>query len=38
MAQALRTAASWVGCDDVRVDQVASADHLTRLTVALARA
>jgi uncharacterized protein len=38
MAQALREAASWVGCDDVRVDQVASADHLARLTVALARA
>jgi hypothetical protein len=38
MAQALREAASWVGCDDVRIDQVASADHLARLTVALARA
>jgi uncharacterized protein len=37
MAQALREAASWVGCDDVRIDQIASADHLARLTVALAR-
>jgi uncharacterized protein len=38
MAQALREAASWVGCDDVRVDQVASADHAARLAVAMARA
>jgi uncharacterized protein len=38
MAQALREAAGWVGCDDVRVDQVASADHAARLAVAMARA
>jgi hypothetical protein len=37
MAQALREAASWVGCDDVRVDQMAP-DHAARLVAALARA
>jgi hypothetical protein len=36
MAQALREAASWVGCDDVRVDQMAP-DHAARLLAALAR-
>jgi uncharacterized protein YcaQ len=38
MAQALREAASWVGCDDVRLDQVVPADHTARLVTALARA
>jgi len=38
MARALREAASWVGCDDVRVDQASPADHAARLAVALARA
>jgi len=38
MAQALREAASWVGCDDVRVERMAPADQLARLAVALARA
>jgi uncharacterized protein YcaQ len=37
MAQALREAASWVGCDDVRVDQVVPAEHAARLAAALAR-
>jgi uncharacterized protein YcaQ len=37
MAQALREAASWVGCDAVRLDQVAPAEHLARLTTALAK-
>ena len=38
MAQALREAASWVGCDDVRVEQIEPADHAARLAAALARA
>jgi len=38
MAQALREAASWVGCDDVRLEQVDPAEHAPRLAVALARA
>ncbi len=38
MAQALREAASWVGCDDVRLEQVEPAEHAPRLAVALARA
>jgi uncharacterized protein YcaQ len=38
MAQALREAASWVGCDDVRLEQIEPADHAPRLMAALARA
>ena len=38
MAQALREAASWVGCDDVHVEQVMPAEHAPRLAAALARA
>jgi hypothetical protein len=38
MAQALREAASWVGCDDVRLEQVEPAGHAARLAAALARA
>jgi uncharacterized protein len=36
MAQALREAASWVGCDDVRLEQVEPAKHAPRLMAALA--
>jgi len=36
MAQALREAASWVGCDDVRLEQVEPAQYAPRLTAALA--
>jgi uncharacterized protein len=35
MAQALREAAGWVGCDDVRVDHVEPAEHAPRLVAAL---
>ena len=38
MAQALREAASWVGCDDVRLEQIVPAEHAGRLIAALARA
>ena len=38
MAQALREAASWVGCDDVRLEQIVPAEHAPRLMAALARA
>jgi uncharacterized protein len=38
MAQALREAASWVGCDDVRLEQIVPAEHAGRLMAALARA
>jgi len=38
MAQALREAASWVGCDNVRLEQVVPAEHAQRLTSALAGA
>jgi uncharacterized protein YcaQ len=38
MAQALREAASWVGCDDVRLELVEPAQHAPRLTEALAKA
>jgi uncharacterized protein YcaQ len=38
MAQALREAASWVGCDDVRVEQIEPAQHASRLAAALTRA
>ena len=37
MAQALREAASWVGCDDVRLEQVEPAQYAPRLIAALAR-
>jgi uncharacterized protein YcaQ len=37
MAEALREAASWVGCDDVRLEQVQPARHAPRLFAALAR-
>jgi uncharacterized protein len=36
MAQALREAASWVGCDDVRLEQIEPAEHASRLAAALA--
>ena len=36
MAQALREAARWVGCDDVRVEQIEPAEHASRLAAALA--
>jgi uncharacterized protein YcaQ len=35
MAQALREAASWVGCDDVRLEQVEPAQYAARLRAAL---
>ena len=38
MAQALRAAASWVGCDDVRLEHVQPAAYAGRLVAALARA
>jgi len=38
MAQALREAATWVGCDDVRLDHVEPARWAPRLASALARA
>jgi uncharacterized protein YcaQ len=37
MARALREAASWVGRDDVRVEEVVPAEHAPRLVAALAR-
>ncbi len=36
MAQALREAASWVGCDDIRLEQIEPAQHAPRLAAALA--
>jgi hypothetical protein len=36
MAQALRDAASWVGCDDVRLERVEPAEDAARLAAALA--
>ena len=36
MAQALREAATWVGCDDVRLEQVEPAQYAPRLAAALA--
>ncbi len=36
MAQALREAASWVGCDDVRLEQIEPAVYAARLAAALA--
>ena len=38
MATALREAARWVGCDDVRLEQVEPAQHAPRLMAALAQA
>ena len=35
MAQALREAASWVGCDDVRLEQIEPASHAARLAAAV---
>jgi uncharacterized protein YcaQ len=37
MAQALREAATWVGCDNVRLEQVVPAEHAPRLAAALTR-
>jgi uncharacterized protein len=37
MAEALREAASWVGCDDVRLEQIEPAEHATRLQAALSQ-
>ena len=37
MAKALLEAARWVGCDDVRLEQVEPAQHAPRLATALAR-
>ena len=37
MADALREAAAWVGCDDVRLEQIEPAEHAGRLAAALAR-
>jgi len=37
MAQALREAAAWVGCDDVRLEQIEPAQHASRLAAALSR-
>ncbi len=38
MAQALREAASWVGCDDVRLERIEPAQHASRLAAALSQA
>ena len=38
MAQALRETASWVGCDEVRLERIVPAEHAPRLMAALARA
>jgi uncharacterized protein YcaQ len=38
MAQALREAAAWVGCDDVRLEQIEPAQHAARLAAALSQA
>ena len=37
MAEALREAASWVGCDDVRLERIEPAEHAPRLMAALAQ-
>ena len=37
MARALREAASWVGCDNVRVERLEPAEHASRLAAALTR-
>jgi hypothetical protein len=36
MARALREAAAWTGCEDVRLEQVEPAGHAPRLAAALA--
>jgi uncharacterized protein YcaQ len=36
MAQALREAATWVGCDNIRLEEIQPAKHAPRLTSALA--
>ncbi len=38
MAQALREAANWIGCDDVRLEQVEPAQYAPRLAAALTKA
>jgi uncharacterized protein YcaQ len=38
MAQALREAAAWVGCDDVRLERIEPAQHASRLAAALSQA
>jgi uncharacterized protein YcaQ len=38
MAQALREAAAWVGCDDVRLEQIEPVQHASRLAAALSQA
>jgi uncharacterized protein len=38
MARALREAARWVGCDDVRLDRVEPTQYAPRLMAALAQA
>jgi hypothetical protein len=38
MATALREAARWVGCDDVRLEQVEPTQYAPRLAAALAKA
>ena len=38
MAQALREAAAWVGCDDVRLEQIEPGQHASRLAAALSQA
>jgi uncharacterized protein len=38
MAQALREAATWVGCDNVRLEQIEPAQHASRLAAALRQA
>ena len=38
MAQALCEAAAWVGCDDVRLEQIEPAQHASRLAAALSQA
>jgi uncharacterized protein len=38
MARALREAATWVGCDDVRLERIEPAEHASRLLAALAQA
>jgi len=37
MAQALREAATWVGCDNIRLERIEPAKHAPRLTAALAQ-
>jgi uncharacterized protein YcaQ len=37
MARALREAANWVGCDDVRLERIEPAEHAPRLLAALAQ-